>query len=337
MSLMRYVRIRGGGVAGRGSAHLLARAGFQTVVESINRPRVPAIMLSETTQKLLQDTFDRPGLFRDLPRIRKRIVTWGAGAQPLTLPHSAVVISEHELLERICAQPISDDQTESEDAGWTIFTVRPLPSGAEELPFGSRIATSSRVVLIDSADREACWVESIAQGWLFLLPGEHGKGWLLSVGGPPDSLLAASRTVAEQITGIESVQGEFPAHPRVADPLCDTGWLACGMAALGFDPLCGDGAGHAVREAILCSAVIRAAADGADVASLVEHYRMRLLAGFSRHLEACDQFYRSGSRGAWWDQEIESNRRGLEWCRQRLEPARGFRYRLNGFTLEAVL
>ena len=30
-----------------------------------------------------------------------------------------------------------------------------------------------------------------------------------------------------------------------------SGWLACGTAAMGFDPICGDGTGYAVREGIL--------------------------------------------------------------------------------------
>jgi hypothetical protein len=304
-------------------------------MERVSRRRVPAIMVGETTQKLFKDVFERPGLFDGLPRIRKRIVTWGPGAQALAVPHSAVVITERELLKRTCEEP--DSNEESEEAAWTIFTVPPLPSGSQEHHFGSRMTIASLVALKSEADRDACWVESLKEGWLFLLPGEEGRGWLLSVGGAPDALLAASRNVAGQITGIESVEGEFPSHPRIADPLCEAGWLACGMAALGFDPLCGDGAGHAAREAILSSAVIRAAADDANVPSLVEHYQMRLLAGFSKHLEACDQFYRSGSGGPWWEEEIESNRRGLEWCRRKLGPMQEFRYRLNGFSLEAVL
>jgi hypothetical protein len=179
-------------------------------------------------------------------------------------------------------------------------------------------------------------VESIEQGWLFLLPGGEDRGWLLSVGGRPESLLAASRIVADQISEIGGSGGEFPCEPRITDPLCETGWLACGTAALGFDPLCGDGVGHAAREAILASAVVRAVAEGSDVESVVAHYRTRLIAGFGRHLKVCREFYELGRCGPWWDRELESATRGVEWCGRRLDNAAGFRYRLNGFALEPV-
>lgn len=333
---MSIVLIRGDGIAAHCSAYLLARAGLRPVLEAPDRPKIPAIMLSETTQKLLQDIFERADLFRGLPRIRKRIVDWGANARRLVLPHSAVVVSEPALLNRIRQAPPSSDGNHLERADWTIFTSRPLPANSTERHFGSRHATASAVKLKDGSDSEACWVESVDEGWLFLLPDGAGKGWLLSVGGSSESLLAASRTVAEQIAETDVSRGEFPSHPRISDPLCEAGWLACGTAALGFDPLCGDGAGHAAREAILGSAVIRAVASGADATPLVEHYKARLLAGFNRHLEVCQEFYRAGSRGPWWDQELYALQRGLDWCGSRLAAAPAFRYRLNGFVLEAL-
>ena len=77
------------------------------------------------------------------------------------------------------------------------------------------------------------------------------------------------------------------------------GWLACGTAALGFDPLCGDGAGNAVREAILGSAAIRRAIATDEADSLAAHYQARLLAGFKRHVALCFEFYKSGRSGPW--------------------------------------
>ena len=68
---------------------------------------------------------------------------------------------------------------------------------------------------------------------------------------------------------------EFPAHPRVAWSLAGSHWLACGTAALAFDPLCGDGTGHAIREAILAAAVLRAIQRGANVDELLNHYIRR--------------------------------------------------------------
>src|SRR5581483_3691871 len=127
--------------------------------------------------------------------------------------------------------------------------------------------------------------------------------------------------------------GQFPASPRMADPLGEPGWLACGSAAMAFDPICGDGTGNAVREAILAAAVIRAAARGESEERLLAHYRARLIAAFRRHLELSLAFYRAGDGGAWWDGEIGAMERGIAWCRER---EGRFWYRLNGFELERI-
>jgi len=333
-TLTSTVLIRGDGVAACCARRLLGGIGLDVLVESADRPKVPAVMLSESTQKLFQDIFERKNLFSGAPRIRKRVVVWGSNATPVTLPHSAVAISERELLDRLQSELPRIDNYKDRQADWTVFTSRPFPASSFEHHFGSRMATASAVRLRRGSDMETCWVESLERGWLFLLPSGEDSGWLLSVGAPAQSILAGSRLIAQQISEISGAGGEFPSHPRIADSLCATGWLACGAAALGFDPLCGDGAGHAAREAILGSAVVRAAAEGADVDSLVAHYRTRLLAGFKRHLEICREFYQEGCCGPWWDQELESTRRGVVWCDSQQAGVPNIRYRLNGFSLE---
>jgi hypothetical protein len=329
------VLIRGEGVAACCCTHLLGRAGIPLIVETAQRSKVPAIMLGEATQKLLADVFDRRDLFDGLPRINKRVVAWGKNSDPLALLHSAVVVSEDALLDRIQSGLPRPAPAPASEAVWTIFASRPLPGSSEEHHFGSRMAAASAVKLKTGCDPDACWIESLDNGWLFLLPGAE-RAWLLSVGGPAEALLARSRLISEQIVETSASRGSFPSHPRIADPLCEPGWLACGTAALGFDPLCGDGTGHAVREAILASAVVRAGIEGADVDALVAHYRTRLVAGFKRHLEACREFYQGGRSGPWWDQELNSLDRGLEWCGRQLDSATRFRFRLSGFALEAI-
>jgi hypothetical protein len=322
-------------VASSCCAQLLRHPDIRLKIEAVDRPAQPAIMLSETTQKLILDVFGREGLFDGLPRISTRIVAWSQDAEPVVLPHSAVVVSERVLLDRIRPQ-LPDEVSAGGAPDWSIVAARPLLTHSQEHQFGSRIATASRVRFRPGTDTQACWIESCARGWLFLLPAADGGGWLLSVGDSAESLLAESSLIAKQIAETESGGASFPSHPRITDPLCGVGWLACGTAALGFDPLCGDGAGHAVREAILASAVVRAASAGGDVNTLVMHYRARLLGGFAKHLQVCREFYKTGRRGEWWDGEVESVNQGLDWCSSQLADLSGVHYRLNGFTLEPV-
>jgi hypothetical protein len=227
-----------------------------------------------------------------------------------------------------------------------VYASRPLPESAVERHFGSRHASAVAVEL-KTPEASACWIESLESGWLFLIPG-----WLIAVGGAPETLLAESRLVADQIRGASHKTAEFPAYPRIADPLCDPlrdplcdslrdppstpAWLACGSAAMAFDPICGDGTGNAVREAILAAAVIRAAARGQPVDGLLAHYRSRLMAGFRRHLELSLDFYRAGHGGPWWEREIQALARGVAWCGGQLAAQPAFRYRLEGFDLLPV-
>jgi hypothetical protein len=289
------------------------------------RPRVPAIVVSLATQTLIGGVFRQADLFNDGRPIDRRIVSWGPGAEPVTLRHAAVVIEEAALIERL--EPPVQQARGGQSAEWSIFASRPLPEPAVERHFGLRHAWAAAVDL-KTGDTTACWIESLERGWLFLIPG-----WLIAVGGVPETLLAESRLVADQIRGVRRERAEFPAYPRIADPVCGQGWLACGSAAMGFDPICGDGAGNAVREAILASALIRAAARGEPADRLLAHYRRRLTAGFQRHLELCLEFYRAGNRGAWWEAEIDALERGVAWCAAELAALPAFLYRLDGFDL----
>jgi hypothetical protein len=292
-------------------------------------------MLSDKALALIRDVFGQPTLFSRQPRIHRRHVMWGNSATPRSLDHSAVVVSEQHLLE--CLEGAGSDPVAADDIGtapdFTVYTSKPLPSIAAEQRFGSRRAVATRVELNDASDLSACWIESLENGWLFLIPNAPESTWLLAVGAPLDALLAGSRIIAPRVTLLDGRSGEFSSCPRILSPLCGNGWLACGTLAMGFDPICGDGVAHAVREAILASAVISATAAGGDAPSLLAHYEAVLTAGMRRHLALCAQFYQAGGSGPWWQTELESLEEGFRWCTSKLADATEPRYQLNGFEL----
>src|ERR1700722_2977620 len=314
------VLIRGDGIAARCCGHLLSQAGYRVSFEKMGRPRVPLIMLSAAAQNLIRDIFQRDDLFRDLPVIRKRIVAWGSDA--VELEHSAVVVSEEILLDRLGMLSCEPQ------AGWTICAAPPWPAQTVEHRFGSRMASAVAVELKASAQRDACWIESLEDGWLFL-----NSGWLIAVRARPEELLSKSRLVGEQLARVEDAMVQFPASPRMVVPLGADSWISCGSAAISFDPLCGDGTAHAVREAILASAVIRAADAGEPIVDLMSHYENRLTAGFQRHLAECLKFYSSGGNTEWWRAEALACVGGMGWCGQRKT---AFRYRLEGLELRRI-
>ena len=87
---MHRVIIRGDGIAAYCCAHLLKAAGIRVSLDQTDRPRLPAIMLGEAALALIRDVFEQDDLFRDLPRIEKRVVAWGPNSTPVALDHSAV-------------------------------------------------------------------------------------------------------------------------------------------------------------------------------------------------------------------------------------------------------
>ena len=331
---MSRILIQGDGVAAWCCDLLLRRAGFDISLRSQPRLRLPAVMLSDAAVALIRDVFGRDDLFRASPRIVKRIVQWGSAANPVALDHAAVVVSEQELMDALSTPTPDYDPEATPD--WTVIASRPLPSETVENRFGNRFATATPVELNNDAEPEACWMESLLAGWLFLITTAPGAGWMLSVGGPTEELMSQSRLIAPQIARCGPPAGTFPCAPRIISPLCAPGWLACGTAALTFDPICGDGTANAVREAILAAAVIGALEKGGDTASLFAHYKARLTAGFRRHPGLCLGFYRSGGVGDWWQNEALALRNGIEWCDSRPAAKQAFQYRLAGFRLERV-
>jgi hypothetical protein len=330
------ILINGSGVAARCCLRLLGDKAPPGVIASALRwSRPPALLISPSTQNLLADIFQQKDLFEGLPIVRKRIVSWG-DAEPVVLPHSAVVVPEQVLLDRLRIPAWRMDKVDVAQATWTIFTAKPSENRSEEKHFGSRRAFVSEVELAHETDPNACWVESVDKGWLFLVSMGNGTGSLISVGELTEQLLDKSRLIMRQIRNLNGTTAEFAAYPRIASRLCGEGWLACGTAAMTFDPLCGEGVGNAAREAILASAAVQAILAGENTGEILEEYSLRLMLGFLRHLENCKEFYSRDVAGAFWSSELELIEKGMVWTRSQLQAGCRPRFRLVGFGLERI-
>lgn len=278
---------------------------------------------------LIRDVFASPSMLVSSPRIERRVVAWGGAA--VAVAHRAIVVSEAALIDAL-PLPASPQVARSAD-----FIVQAVPSAAQPPHrFGSRRAVAAEVRLKAGAETASCWVEALEAGWLFLVSGAGGASWLLGVGDALDDALANSRLIAPLIAELRGQSGSFDSCPRMAETLYEDHWLLCGTAAIAFDPICGDGAAQAVREAILASAVIIGMVEGGDSAQLLSHYQSMLTASMRRHLKLCADFYQSGGDGPWWDAELAALVQGHAWCSARLASAAEPRYRLNGFRLVAA-
>lgn len=303
------VGIKGSGIAATTCAHILNEAGLRVASEAAHRPPVPSILLSDAALALVRSVFDRPDLFADSPRIKRRVVAWGGGA-PVMVPHGAALASEDEVQAVLAGgKPAPRDGA----VDFTIHAAPPMPCGEMHI-FGDRRAVAAKVALRDPACNEEGRVEAVASGWLFLVPAGAGQGWLLGVGASLDDLLGQSRLIAPVVDAVGAASTPFLAAPRLHMPLCGEDWLACGTAALGFDPICGDGTAQSVREAILAAAVVTGIAEGQDATALLTHYQSMLIAAMRRHLLLCAQFYTTGGTGDWWRSQQEALLEGHRRC-----------------------
>jgi hypothetical protein len=340
------LKIVGDGLAACCATHLLRQYGFDVSAPDRAGPRRATLLLGAQTQSMLRDVFGHLAVLRAAPRIRKRIVCWGPpGAETVELPHAGAVVAERELLDEIWERTRNP-----EDSGpsgppahptqsWTLISSPGDPRLEPPSAFGSRLAWFAPAQLVAGAQGECCWIESAPQGWLFLLPAGEGRGVLIGCGGDGAELLRTSRLVARQLSGLElsaALLARHPAYPAIRPEVSGERWLACGSAAMNFDPLCGEGAGHALREAILAAAVLRAIARGEPEESLLTHYSNRLKRGFLRHLRVCVPFYEAGWNSPFWKAEAAELQRGISLMEGWLRHTGDFAYRLVGYNLEAL-
>jgi hypothetical protein len=336
--MLGRVRIIGDGVAACCCARLLRKDELAVTLDPQSRPRVPALLLNQSSQSLLRDTFADPALLAGLHSIHRRIVVWGPSAEPKDIPHSGLVASEALLVDRLWNNaPIQ--RAAHAPADWTILSAGDASAFGVVRRFGSRTAVASEIVLKSNAPQDACWIESLENGWLFLLCSGNSRALLLAIGHGREELLAHSRIIANQIDSCENDSPPFPVYPRILSPLSGAGWLACGTAAIGFDPICGEGVGNALREAILVTASLRAflnAQSAQDPCAVLMHYSSRLLSGFLWHLRTCIEYYTLARCSGWWDQEIEMLQQGVAWTECELKKCPSPRYRLVDFDLQEV-
>lgn len=342
--MQRPVQILGNGIAAVASSRLLADSSIQFRSELDSRPGMAAILIGTQTQSLLKEIFQDVDCLSLAHPIESRTVLWGESASAVTLPHRGLVISEPLLLDslwqRVPAQPESPAMPADEEQSiFSIITANADFNACEEFSFGQRKATVHQVFLRDAIDRHACVIESVASGWLFLLPLSADRAALLSVSiyASPQDQLAQSRLVKDRIDAIipSNETPVFPCAPRLSLPLATERALRCGSAAMRFDPVCGEGAGNALREAFLAAAVITALESGEPIDKLSAHYSTRLLVGFFRHLQICRSFYATGGTDKFWLSELSLLDAGIVRVKELLAKMPRPSYRFNHRSLEA--
>src|SRR5262249_33457163 len=147
----------------------------------------------------------------------------------------------------------------------------------------------------------------------FAAPHPDGGCALLLVSPSAAASVATADQVAERVAGstlraaaddVVAIGRPAPIAPSLARSLHAPAGLGIGDAALALDPLRGDGAGFALRGALLAQAVLAAIERGEDRERCVGHYARRMRAVFAGHLRGCIAHYRAARHAAVWRRDI---------------------------------
>ena len=287
----------------------------------------PSLVLNDVSETLLAELFPDVNLGVDSQGLTHRWVCWGT--QPVQVEQPALAIRSHSLLEllrnskvmqhtrMIDASQLTAQQI-SQKYAWTVYTkhkqgamATPAVRGASRregialLESSQSLIGGQRVIVtaeVQDTPKSAytCYMESLADGWLFYAP-VNGSGAMLQAclpitpANPRRALLEClykSTTISTFVNDLQKVNCFFSA-PHLEWPLCGLGWLMVGEPAIKIDPVSGEGTPFALRSAILAGAVIDAIlSDRIPDISALSHYQTRLTHSFISHLRGCIQFYR---------------------------------------------
>jgi|GEM_PF-440499 len=265
-----------------------------------------------------------------------------AKAEPTGAERAKAEAAEAEL----AAAEVEQAGTEPR-GGWRVYaggaraSAADGPSPAAFRRYGRRRALLASVRLRADAAAETCWTEATPAGWLFLAPTGPREALLQAVlpapEADPDEAVRRALRATKLIGGlVEEVVGRpqvFDSAPGRLQSVCGPDWIAAGSRALAYDPLCGDGTGYAIREAVLAAAVMDGVERGLPHDPCLDHYRSRLVRAFHAHLRGCQSFYAAGGFGAEWGAEMNELTEGLREVGREVAAADEFRYGLRGLDL----
>jgi hypothetical protein len=248
--------------------------------------------------------------------VAQRAVVWGA-AEPTILPAPGIVLDVDDLVGRL-AQRLERPSGATGNAAWIVDTQPGVfDTGPPMRAFGNRQTWLAQVELRPQSRDDLCIMESVAQGWAFLLPLGGGLASLQFVSVPaaapvpsPSEVVSSTRTIREAVGGAGAWSEPIPCMPRARLPSARDGWLAVGEGALAFDPISGDGVGHALRGVVLAATTLHEIATGKAMAECLDGYTNTLRRAMLQHLQTCHGLYVDAPFAAVWADEIAAMQAG---------------------------
>lgn len=310
------IDIAGSGVAAAVSGLLAARSGHHVSAEFASDLSERIVAVPRATVDLIEELIGI-SITKVLPSrwLSKRYVAWDD--QHFSVMHHETLAFDAQALTRVISSRI--DTLASSSAGlqnnisrcWKLVASGRSAS-ASRIVAGARQAAAGWVAHLPGLDESAMLVACVPQGWLVACPHPAGGISLATVHPatvkwtPQDALFqAVNHFWRDRTTKVEMRCNRWvPAAPSF-EPVCvSQTQIAVGEAAITFDPILGDGVGHAIRSALLARSVMAAIAGGANESDCLAHYRSRLAHAFAQHVRNSAAHYRGAWNFAVWSEEI---------------------------------
>jgi 2-polyprenyl-6-methoxyphenol hydroxylase-like FAD-dependent oxidoreductase len=366
---MRRVVITGASVAGLTLAHLLLERGWSVRLRCRPGGPRPTVVINAATSHLLCDVW-RGGrdFLSDAHHLRERVVTTHDGryaiADEAWVP--GVALQTHLLATLVQRYPRqggdasglvidTEDTADVDDPDVWHVDASGRRSGAR-WSGGRRVIVGAHTDVRREAPRDQRWFESVETGWLFGAPiTRDGPDAIVQFMAPPladltpgahayehdaeallDRALSMSTLTRERLAYIRPPVRTWAAYPVLDDCWPASRSLRVGEATMALDPICGDGAGYAIRGAWLAAAAVDAVESGSPEPRVRDHCRNRLRLAFTGHLRACLAAYASLTHQACWTGELRAMAGLLAFLRSGPASAGDLPYRLAGSRLIAV-
>lgn len=310
------IDIAGGGVAAAVCALLATRAGHHVHAEPVIDLPERIVAVPRATVDLVEELTGIP-IFTMLPScwLGKRCVAWEE-RHFSDIPYETLVFDAQALTRSIysrieTAAPARTGPRNDPGRSWKL-EAGGRGAGARRIVAGARQAAAGWVAHIPALDESAMLVACVPQGWLVACPHPAGGISVAAVHPAPagltphDALMQAVDHLWPGFgAGVETRGNRWiPATPSFALDCVSPTHIAVGEAAITFDPILGDGVGHAVRTALLARSVMAAIAGGASTQDCLAHYRSRLAHAFALHVRNSAAHYGAAWNFAVWREEI---------------------------------
>ncbi|WP_323073689.1 NAD(P)/FAD-dependent oxidoreductase [Mycetohabitans endofungorum] len=336
---LHHIEVVGHGVAAAACALLGRQQGFAVDFDRAVEPPGRIVSIPRATINFIEELTGIP-ITHSLPSctVSTRRVAWESHDVSST-PFDALVLDAaalaRKMASRVPAQPreVRGDAT----AHWTIVAQGRL-SSASRITAGRRQAVGGWIAGLPGFVNTEIVIACTPKTWIFAAPHPAGGIALAAVYPPLCTTADVGDILREAVDFLYPGSGAcvecsaaagIPAAPSFEPGCAVPGRIAAGEAAISFDPLRGDGVGHAVRGALLAHSVITAIASGAAEAPYLTYYAARLSRAFAEHVRTCAAHYARAWNTAIWNCDIES----MSACAARLTPADQLDFRLEGRSL----